>query len=229
MSKRKSATGVSKKFRTIDKDYEEEILGVYAELTETEEDLYLKSLSKVFLMLKIPKCFTKDILNAVEYYYELQGSIVKFSNSKSDIVIQMIVLFTITSVVNSDEDIIDIIDVDKLIAYSNVLLKFRDNFELIKESWSLFVDVVNDNTPTVSELLAYNLTLADLKMVKSALQLDGSGKQTLSDVLLIDMLSCCNSDESGNINNFNFSKNSKGLFIDIKDFAFILGSLGEFD
>lgn len=229
MSKRTAVANVSKKFRSINKEYEEEILAVYAELTESEEDLYLKSLERIFEILRIPKCFTRDIVSAVEYYYELQGNIVRFNNSKSDIVILMITLFTITSIIKSDDDIIDIIDVDKLISYTNLLLKFRDNFNLIKESWSLFVEVVEDETLNTSRLLDYNLTLADLKKVKTALQLDGSGKQTLSDVLLIDMLSCCNTDESGRIHNFNFTKNSKGLFIDIKDFAFILGSLGEFD
>ncbi|EGV62575.1 hypothetical protein PSN45_000262 [Yamadazyma tenuis] len=228
MAKRRG-TEVSTKFLSINPQYEEEVLEVYAILTEEVEDLQLKQLRTVFKRLQIPKCFTADILQSIDHFYESNGTLIKHRTPKSDIVLHMVTTFTISSRLVNDSDIIDIVDVDKLISYTSKLLYYRDNYTHIKNTWRLFVETVLGSAPSVSELLEFKLNLVDLKKIKSVLGLDGSGKDTLSDVLLIDMLSCCSSDESGTIYNFDFSRATHGLFINIKDFACILGNLGEYD
>lgn len=229
MAKKKTTTGVSRAFHEINLKYEEEVLEIYALLTEEQEDIYLKNLKSIFKHLKIPRCFTQDILDALNYYYETKSQISTMTDPKSKIVLQMVHRLTITSDVTSHDNIFDIIDIDKLIRYTNQLLYYRDNYLFIKETWNMLIDSVVDHPLTPGQRLGYRLTLVDLKRLKAELNLDGLGKQTLSDMLLIDMLSCCQTDDMGNINNFDLSRTTEGLFIGIKDFACILGNMGEYD
>lgn len=231
--KKDNFDGIYQKFDEINEEYETEILELYATLTEPEPDFYLKLLDKFFKKLKIPKCFTTDILECVEYFYDVQGTLVTSNNSKRDITLLMINTFTITSTsqVHSDDDIIDIVDIDKLIKYTNKLLQFRDNFDHIKQSWQLFVEgsrPPSDDGPRDINPLDFKLSVPGLKNVKSYLNLDSNPKQQFSDAFLIDMLSCCSSDHQGNLYNFDLHRQQQGLCIGIKDFAYILGTLGEY-
>lgn len=227
MARKKQISEISQKFDQIDQDHENELLEAYSILTESEPDFYLQLLPKLFRNLKIPKCFTSDITRCVEYFYELQGAVMSSDSSKRDIVLQMITAFTITSQIESDDDIMDIVDIDKLIRHTNKLLKFRDNFNHIKQSWELFVDASSGDTP--ADPLSFKLTLPALQGVKSYLNLDSNPNQQLSDGFLIEMLSCCSTDDLGTLNNFDLDRQQEGLFVGIKDFAYILGALGEFD
>lgn len=224
---RKKQTEVSEKFNQIDPQYENEILETYSVLTESDPDFYLKLLPKLFRKLKIPKCFTNDIARCVDYFYEIQGHVINSDPSKRETLLQMITAFTITSQVESDEDIIDIVDIDKLMKHTNKLLKYRDNLDHIKQSWELFINASSTKPPR--DPLEFKLTLPALQEVKSYLNIDSNPKQKLSDGFLIEMLSCCSVDDSGTLNSFELERNHQGLFVGIKDFACILGTLGEFD
>lgn len=224
MAKRKKQE-VSAYFNTIRKENEDEILEAYALITQEDEDLLLNKLSEYFHMLNIPSCFIEDILGCIEYFYDIRSVLDSTKRNKDTAVIfQMLYTFTITE--SSDEsDPIDIIDIDKLIQYTDKLIKFRDNFIDIVDSWKLFVDASCDKKLSRDQLLSYQLTLPDLKRIKNLLKLDAS---SLSDSLLIDMLSCATDENDNNIS-FDLKKLSQGLFISIKDFALIIGNLGEFD
>ncbi|CAH6720959.1 hypothetical protein CLIB1444_05S00474 [[Candida] jaroonii] len=218
MVKRKGGSNIISQFDEVPDKYEDEVLEAYAIITEESGDFYLKQMKKFFNQLSIPKCFTSDIVECVDSFYALQGSLYASTSQKRDIILQMVLAFTITGSITNDDDIIDIIDVDKLIKYSNRLLKYRDNFNVIKETWKLFVS--DDN------FISAKLSLPELQKIKQSLNLDPS---SLNDGLLIDMLSSCKTDEEGTMHNFDLGKSSNGLYINIKDFACILGNLGEFD
>lgn len=218
MVKRKGGSNIISQFDEIPDKYEDEVLEAYAIITEESGDFYLKQMKKFFNQLTIPKCFTSDIIECIDSFYALKGTLYVSTSHKRDLILQMVLTFTITGTINNDDDIIDIVDVDKLIKYCNRLLKYRDNFDLIKETWKLFVP--EDN------FIQAKLSLPDLQKIKQSLNLDPS---SLNDGLLIDMLGSCKTDEEGTIHNFDLGKSSKGLYITIKDFACILGNLGEFD
>ncbi|RLV94882.1 hypothetical protein JA1_001440 [Spathaspora sp. JA1] len=215
------------KFESINSEIEDEILDEYSELTG-DEDLYLNQLPELLTILKIPTCFTNDITNSIEYYYSFvqgRGEEVNPSNIKQSTSLQLIQAYTIT---NNIQDIIDIIDIDKLLFNLNRLIKFRNNYQHIQNSWKLFLQAsgsVNTNTGTVD---TFKLTLPDLKQVKSSLDLDNDPetKKPISESFLIDMLGCCCFDSNGNLLNYNIKE---GACVDIKDFAEILGNLGELD
>lgn len=239
MGRKKDNIGqLSQKFECINKEYEAEILEVYAVITESDQDFYLKLLKKFFKKLLIPKWFTTDVIECVDYFYEIKGNVTKASASKKDVILQMISTFTISSQVVSDDDIIDIVDIDKLIKYTNKLLQFRDNFHHIKQSWLLFVEPATSPSLDSSETnrqtdelksLDFKLTLPALKLVKTHLNLDSNSKHPLGDGFLIDMLSCCATDDLGNLYNYDLKRQQEGLFVGFKDFAYILGALGEYD
>lgn len=146
----------------------------------------------------------------------------------------MILAYTITASTNdiNEVNIIDIVDIDKLIRNANKLVKFRNAYTHIYGSWKLFVDAATTLTDS-SELTVtnYQLTLPDLKKIKSFLNLDetSNGNVSLGDSFLIDMLSCCTTTQHGDIINYDYNKPKKGSYITIKDFAEILGNLGELD
>lgn len=215
MAKLRLNHGKSRKFRSLHPDYEIEVLQVYDAMAQTHGDLQLKHLANIFAQLQVPNCFTRDITQCVEYFYSLHGNIIGSSAAKRETTVHLIQQFTVTFQVNADDDIIDILDIDKLTNYTNKLLKYRDNFSLIKASWQLFI-------PESAVPLSYKLTLSDLKRIKDQFGLEANE-------VLIDMMACCVSDQDGNIENFDFDVNSQGITKSIKDFACILGDLGEFD
>ncbi|KAG7665764.1 uncharacterized protein J8A68_000784 [[Candida] subhashii] len=183
----------------------------------------------------IPKCFIEDIINCIDYY----NLIIKPSSSSSNgglkldplnpkqsMTISLIQAYTITNNVNNDlNNIIDIIDIDKLLRNVNRLIKFRNNYNHIQQSWKLFVMSCCSTTNIENDrhIENYKLTLPDLKTIKTNLNLDNP--QT-NESFLIDMLSCCTHDSNGHILNFDYTKNKHGPHISIKDFAEILGNLG---
>ena len=115
---------------------------------------------------------------------------------------------------------------DRLPQHLNKLVKFRNHHQHIASSWKMLIQESGES-PANIEL--YQLTLPGLKNVKSSLNLDNDPqtKVPLNDGFLIDMLGCCQHNAKKRLINFAFNK--QGATIMIKDFAFILGKLGELD
>lgn len=242
MSRKRSkqqGIAISEGFQRVDPDIEDEILGVYSIATKESDDLYLNQLPKLLSNLKIPICFTNDITQCIDYYYEYmhsQSGDIKVNglNYKRDISLQLVQAYSInTSQIDSATiNIIDIIDIDKLIKNFNKLIKFRNAYKHIYQSWKLFVDgATSINNGDESVVISYQLTLPDLKKIKSVLRLDEEthSRSPLGDSFLIDMLSYSSTTHSGDPINYDFNKAKKGSYITIKDFAEILGNLGELD
>ncbi|EGW31740.1 uncharacterized protein SPAPADRAFT_62337 [Spathaspora passalidarum NRRL Y-27907] len=211
-------------FEKINADTEDEILDEYSELLGDDDDLHLKELPELLQNLRIPAIFTDDIVESVEYYYNFirnRDVSIDPSNIKQSMSFQLIKAYTITNAIRAPSDIIDIIDIDKLLFNVNRLVKFRNNYKHIRESWRLFV---SDS----SNIEHYKLALPDLKQVKSNLNLDNDPetRKPISESFLIDMLGCCSHDSNGNLLNY---MTKEGACVTIKDFAEILGNLGELD
>lgn len=234
-SKKLSLFSKSEQYERVPLEIEDEILEIYTKLTEKGEDLYLSDLPELFELLRIPNCFVEEINQCISYYYKFMRSKpqLKFdsTNAKQYTTINLIHAYCVTGTVKSLEDILDIVDIDKLIRNVARLVKFRDNYKHIVDSFRLFVASASSKTLTDSEVINYKLTLPDLKQVKTELNLDqdSSAGYSLSDSLLIDMLSCCATSSKGELLNFDFNKPKNGTCITIKDFAEILGNLGEYD
>lgn len=230
---------ISEEFLRLDPKIEDEILEVYGSITLESQDFFLHQLPNFLRQLQIPTCFTDDITQCVDYYYEYmhnEGDDFKLneSNYKQAITFQMILAYTITASTNDmhEVNIIDIVDIDKLIKNANKLVKFRNAYTRIYGSWKLFVDAATSATDSSeSTVTNYQLTLPDLKKIKSFLNLDetSNGNISLGDSFLIDMLSCCTTTQNGDIINYDYNKPKKGSYITIKDFAEILGNLDELD
>ncbi|KAI5959181.1 uncharacterized protein KGF55_005524 [Candida pseudojiufengensis] len=228
--KKKGGFTVSEQFTTVDPEIEDEIIEAYTNyLGEDQEDLLLKDLPILLEQLKIPLIFHQDIDEVIEYYYQfLHGKdlVLEPTNSKHYITLNLLRSFTITPTsAKSSNDLLDMIDLENLINQLNKLIKFRNNEAHIRESWKLFI---NSSSPDKNPD-DFVLTLPDLKTVKTQLNLDNDPqtKAPLNDLFLIDMLGCCKEDSRGNLINFKFNKG--GANVDIKDFAEILGRLGEYD
>lgn len=230
-SKQRSS-GKLKDFPEVFPDISDEILDAYSDLTIDNPDFFLHQIPELFSILKIPECFTDDIITAVNYYYGhmADGFELNLQNHKQFITLQLLRHFTITNATDDPSNIIDIIDIDKVIRSTNKLVKFRNSFRDIYTSWKLFINSSNPEQEfDESTIVNYQLTLPDLKKIKTALDLDTDGKHALGDSFLIDMLGCCSTDSNGDIFNYDFKKIKNGSSVSIKDFAEILGNLGEFD
>lgn len=232
--KKKTSFTLSDQFEELLPEIEDEILEIYSDLVDDEEqDLYLNQLPQIFQTLRIPNCFSKDIIHCVDYYYGfIKDKNVQIDpmNKRQSNTINMIHAYTISSSNIKDiGSIIDIIDIDKLLRNLNRLIKFRNNYKHILASWKLFVTSANNGKPTMttSSLESYQLTFPDLKQIKTNLNLDAdpATKTPLSDSFLIDMLGCCSTDRDGYLLNFDFDKH--GACVTIKDFAAVLGNIGE--
>ncbi|WLF79791.1 hypothetical protein PVL30_003557 [Lodderomyces elongisporus] len=237
--RKKGQFALSGSYSSVDPELEDEILEVYTnymdsqmDLKEVEQDLALRDLPQMFSMLNIPSCFTKDIEAAIDYYYDImkskKSSMIDRTNRKQNITMYMIEAYTITpSSVKVVDDVLDIVDIDKLINNLNRLLKFRNNYSHIRASWALFfadgADYYNANHEN------YKLDLPGLKAVKTKLGLDNdlSNGGMISDSFLIDMLGCSQHDSKDRLLNFDFDQ--RGACVTIKDFAEILGRIGEYD
>lgn len=222
----------SKAYFEIPEEIEDEILEVYSNLVGDESDFYLHQLPDFFTELQIPPCFTFDIIKCINFYYnhcrDKTFSIDAIS-AKQNFTLQMIKAFTINDTITQSDEIIDIIDINKLIKNSNRLIKFRNSYDIIFQSWSLLIDAsVGITNQSEEELINYHLTLPDLQRIKNLLQIS-SEANTLSDAFLIDMLSCCSTTPDGTLINFDFDKPKDGSYVSFKDFAEILGNLGELD
>jgi hypothetical protein len=208
----------SSQFDVVIPEIEDEIIQCYSQLTS--DDLYLRQLPEFFQQLAIHHCFVYDIEQCIEYYYTVLAPLhqVSMANRKHYTTLNMISSFTISPAITKLDDIIDIVDIDKLIIHTNRLIKFRNNYNHIYESWCLFTSQINVELP-----LKYSLTLPDLNHIKQSLNLDTA----ISSSILIDMLSCSVTDSTGNVITFDF--NSAVPSVSIKNFAMILGNLGELD
>lgn len=228
MGRRHHNEFISTTYTTVLPATEDEILEAYSQVAG--EDLYLEQIGDLFATLRIPECFTYDIVQCVDYYYEFIKPVpgIKFDplNVKQYTTINLVKAYTITASLDSLDNIIDIIDIDKLIRNVNRLVKFRDHYSHIVASWRLFVLATTEKQLSDAAVLKHRLSLVDLKTIKTKLHLD---TKELGDSLLIDMLSCSTTDVDGNIINFDFTKPKTGTVVSIKDFGEILGNLGELE
>lgn len=213
----------SEAYLQIDADAEAEILDAYADILDflKVEDIYLKHLPVIFHNLRIPACFTTDIEECIQWFYDTGTYGSKADTSKGRTTRLLLEALTLTTNQNGSYDISEVVDIDKLIVFGNKLIYFRDNFEEIKYAWRLFVES-SGNKVSDSDLLQFKLSLKELKEVKSYLQLDD-----ISDAILIDMLGCGSTTTDGKA--LNYSISLKGPVVGIKNFAEILGQIGHLE
>lgn len=209
----------SKSYTQLSEDAESEVLDAYEHILLTgSEDVLLRDMPKLLRDLKIPPCFTNDIVQCIQWFYDTeQDPDVREHSTKWTVAVQLLRHLTISTVMKSKLDVSDIVDIDKLTKFCCRLVKFRDNFSTIKDAWSLFVTAAG--IPK-EEALKAQLTLRDLLVVKKHLLLDD-----IADSILIDMLSCGKSAD-GELLNYRFTDL---LSVGIKDFAEVLGQIGELD
>lgn len=218
----------SEEYARVDPENERQILDAYAETLDESnaEDIHLKHLPIIFHKLSIPHCFTKDIDNCIQWFYDTYFYNASGDSYKARMTRLLLLQLTLTTSRNGEMDISDIIDIDKLILAANRLVKFRDHYSEIQRAWALFVDAASGNKTgkkkSETELLDYKLNLRDLQSVKSHLELDD-----ISDSILIDMLGCGTTTLDGEV--LNYDANATGLAVGIKDFAEILGLIGQLD
>lgn len=213
----------SELYLQIDADAEAEVLDAYSDCLEflKIDDVLLKHLPVIFHKLEIPPCFTSDIDECILWFYNM-GNYGATSDSKNGRIVRLLLdQLTISSTHKGQYDVSDVIDIDKLIVFGNRLVKFRNNFTEIKSTWRLFVEA-SGHSVSDKELLRFELTLKELKLVKGFLQLDD-----ISDSILIDMLGCGSTNAEGTVLDYNMSR--KGPAVGIKGFAEILGQIGHFD
>lgn len=222
-------------YDTVHPANEDEILGCFSDIVGDSPDFHLYDLPRFLDRLNIPSCFTKDLIDCVEYYYDFihPEPDLRFdpSNVKQYTTINFIRAYAISSSAKSLREIIDIVDIDKLIANTDRLIKYRNEYNHILASWKLFVSqaLPEDKAgPSVDEdyAIGFRLGLPELKTIKSNLNLNVE-KSGLSDSILIDMLSATGPGADGIAHNFDFEKPKHGIYVTIKDFAHILGQIGE--
>lgn len=224
MVRRNEYESLSNAFEEVDPNIEDEILEAYGRATERSPDLYLFGLPGIFHELEIPECFTSDIIHCVNYYYDfLQNVDLEESNSLDLVVVRLFEAFTISDI--SNKSIIDIVDVDKLVRRLMILVKFRNFYDVILENWKLVVFAANGSDDlTFQGIINYKLTLKDMKKIKDKVNTDSdNGKNVASDSVLIDMISC----SSIPTLDFDIRKIKDGSFVSVKDFAGVLGRIGE--
>lgn len=207
MARARKSAGLSESFDVIPAEIEDEVLDAYGAVLENhpdEADLLLRDLPEVFEELRIPPCFTRAVCELINRYYALVGSkaALNLRDNHHLMVVFMIQYLTITDESNCQtiNDCLDIVDVDKLVSRVGKLVKFRDHYRHILQTWKLFGCEESDV-----------LTLPDLQRIKDQLNV------AISDAQLIDMI--------GSGKQFNF----EGTSVGITTFAEILGKLGEFD
>lgn len=200
---------------------ETEILDEYAAVLDSAQapDVLLTNVPLILAQLKVPKCFTNDISTCIQWFYDSgQGHVLRHSH-RWLVAEQLLSQVTISASFQGLFDVSDVVDLDKLVKFCNRLLRFRDHYPLIKEHWLLFADACGY---AGHDIISFKMSMRDLVKVKKHLQLDD-----ISDGVLIDMLGCSTRTVEGDL--FNFSFLPQGLTVDIKDFAEILGQMGELD
>lgn len=215
----------SEEYLKIDPNAEAEILDAYAETLDDAnvEDIYLKHLPIIFQKLHIPHCFTRDIDNCVQWFYDTQFYGTTGDSNKARASKLLLQQLTLSRTHKGELEVSDVVDIDKLIIFGNRLVKFRDHFPEIKKAWRLFIEASGEGKKSNdSELLDAVLTLKDLQRVKGVLGLDD-----VSDSILIDMLGCGTTTLDGQV--LNYDANASGLAVGIKDFAEILGQIGQLE
>lgn len=193
---------VSSRWDDPDPAIEDEILEAYS-VFAGEEDLHLNQLEELFRHLQVPSCFTRQLLQLVDQFYAIldSGASINLKDTSHLMVVFMVQNLTITDPqVTSIQECLDIVDIDKLLTRGTKLIKFRDNYQHIIDTWRLFGCKEDDV-----------LTIPQLQKIKDELNIG------VSDQMLIDMVSCGKE--------FNF----EGACVGILTFGEILGKLGELD
>ncbi|GEQ66984.1 hypothetical protein JCM33374_g647 [Metschnikowia sp. JCM 33374] len=203
-------------------DIETEVLDAYADVLDAtgSPDLVLENIPDLLERLEVPHCYTRDVSECISWFYATQHTSLARSSQNWAVAEQLLRHLTISATVRGVFDVSDVVDIDKLVKFCNRLLKFRDHSSNIVQSWALFVEA--SGTQPGTNPVEHSLTLHDLGKVKSSLQLDDIG-----DSILIDMLGCGRSTVDGEL--FNYKLASGGLEMGIKDFAEVLGLLGQYD
>ncbi|SGZ55044.1 CIC11C00000002707 [Sungouiella intermedia] len=211
----------SARYTQITQLAETEVLDQYECILESglSPDVLLSHIPAILKKLRVPQCFTKDICQCIQWFYDTGHANVSTESPRWAIVEQLLLHLTISSKLNGVLQVSDIVDIDKLVTFCNRLLRFRDHYRIIRQAWSLFVEASGNKNVDVT---TFRLSMKDLTKVKSYLQLDD-----ISDTVLIDMLGCGTSTVEGDVYNYTFHHH--GLSVNIKDFAEIMGQLGELD
>lgn len=204
----------SRNYAKLDQQHEDDVLDAYSWILETTgtQDVVLAHIPLLLDHLAIPHIYTRDIAECIEWFYDIAKVKAARGGPRWIIAQDLLTQLTISSYVNGEFDVSDVVDIDKLLKFCARLIKFRDCSETIESAWALFLDA--GGSPKTGRLSA-----KELRRVKSYLQLDD-----ISDSILIDMLGCGAAD--GRVD---FSFSGLELSIGIKSFAEILGQLGELD
>lgn len=208
----------SQAFATASEDTEMEVLDAYEHvLLRGAQDVVLRDIPGMLSLLKVPKCFTNDIAECIGWLYDTeQDDQARRASAKWPVAEQLLRRLTILASVNGLLDVLDIVDIDKLTSFCARLLSFRDNYKDIRAAWQLFVTAAG-HAGDVSVVLS----MQDLRTVEKHLQLDD-----ISDTILIDMLGCGKSTLDGEVLSYGFGTQ---LGVGIKEFAEVMGQLGELD
>lgn len=208
-------------YKDVPGQYEQEVLDNYAEMLDLlgSPDVLLSDIPDFLDRMNVPTCFTSDIQQCIQWFYDSGCGEVTKESANWTVAEQLLNHLTISATYGGHFEVSDIVDIDKLIKFCNRLLRFRDHFVVIKQAWRLFVEASGHENVDIT---TYRLSMKDLRLVKSYLQLDD-----ISDSILIDMLGCGGTTVEGS--RFNYSFLPQGLAVNIKDFAEIMGQLGELD
>lgn len=212
----------SQQFLLVTDEIEEEILEEYSTFLDAfeQEDLLLKDVPVFLAKLKIPKCYYKDINECIQLFYETDKGRLPMKKASWGVVAQLLQALTLSVTSEGMIDISDIIDIGKLAKFCTRLLKFRDLHNVIHDAWSLFMESAGYLSGQDYSMLT--LSTPQLKIIKAKLQLDD-----LSDSILIDMLGCSGTTVDGF--SYNYRVGVSTLAFNIKDFAEVMGQLGELD
>lgn len=213
----------SKQFLLATEDIEEEILMEYALFMDSfgAEDVLLKDVPIILAKLKIPVHYYSDVSDCIQWFYDTRDRNLTRHSSRWAVVVQLLQHLTLSATSNGNFEVSDVVDVDKLVEFCTRLLKFRDSNDSILNAWALFADAAG-YLAMKQDVTKFRLSLQSLKNIKSKLQLDD-----LSDSILIDMLGCSKTTVDGNI--YNYRVGSADILVEIKDFAEIMGHLGQLD
>lgn len=213
----------SKRFLLVEEDIEEEVLNEYALFIEAfgVEDVLLKDVPALLAKLHVPHYYYDDVSECIQWFYDTQNGNISFRSAKWTVATHLLQHLTISVTRNGVIDVSDVVDADKLVKFCLRLIKYRDSEARILDAWSLFVEAAG-LAEKGKDVTGCRISVQDLANIKRKLRLND-----LSDTILIDMLSCSGSTVEGDIFNYQISKT--GILVGIKDFAEILGQLGQLD
>lgn len=186
---------------------EDEVLDAYDQLLEGgATDVTLRQLPSLFQTLEIPQCYTYDITQCIQWFYDTQHAVRQ--SKRWSIAEHMLRQLTISAYANGSFAPSDIVDIDKLVKFCKRLMLYRNNHPQIIESWRLLG----------AASTATRLSLPDLVHVKQRADAE------VAELVLIEMMGSGRTTKTGELNSFHFDDE---LSVRIKDLAEIMTQLGQ--